>query len=428
MRDLTADVLLACHLANEKCRVVLSPFNNSPFETFRFSPDYLLVNCVRKTNDVFLDRVRKSGIPFGALDTEGGVFVKMEDEGGKPNFIKTLSQNEKVLNGLEDYFVWGRSLFDYLHQHGPFLSSSLRLTGTPRTDVFHPSWTGEKPERTIVLINTSFTLVNPKYQSSKEEAESLINDFGFNRTQVYEALEKQENLIKEFLDTIDELVQRFPEQVFVLRPHPFEGLGIYTDKFNGLKNIKVSSENTVDYWLRRLKALVHFECSTALEAALLGIPAFSLKQFRDLRPIEAVSAVTNYCESRQDLFNKIELCILDRFQHPPAFHSQVHQVIESVYFSNDGLASQRITAQILKRRNLPEEAHTPVVFFWWLFYLLTNTAKLAMGRTLVKESKRFNAKNCLGILEYFKQANMVFFSDINIIQRGCSVILEKRLQ
>jgi len=428
LRDLTCDVLLTGHLLAHNHKVVLTPFDNAPYETFRLAPDYLLVNYVRKNNEHFLKRLTETGIQFGVLDTEGGVFVKMEDEGGKPNFVKTFSDNQTVIKGMVDYFVWGRNIYDFLKKEGPFPPEALRLTGTPRTDVFHPKWTGENPPKDLILVNTSFTLANPKYRSAEAEAEALVSDFGFNEKKVFEALKNQRSFVEIFLQAVEEMAKTFNNETFVVRPHPFEGASLYQTRFRSFGNIEVNSQKTVDFWLRRSKALFHFECSTALEAALLGIPTFSLGGYSHLRPIESVASVTRYCESTDDLLLKFEQVLQGTYQPEASLAVNTAKVTESVYYQFDGRASERISNIIFEKLNVEKTHKKALIYFWRAFYLLRNLVKMLTRKSTVKISKRFNAQQCRDLVSYFSQTQLNLFEKAEVVQSGDSVIFTLKHQ
>lgn len=425
LRDLPGDVLLSCHLSRPDLVVYLVPFDNAPHEIFRIKPDYVLVNYVRKTNEVFLNRLVQAGLKFGVLDTEGGVFVKMEEEGGRPNFVKTYTENKNILDAIADYFVWGRAVYDYLSAHGPIPKKCLRLTGTPRSDVLSNVWQNDSNPREIILINTSFTLGNPKFRTSTEEAEDLINRFKYQRHLVYEVLDQQKVIIQDFIEVTKELSKRFPKQFFVLRPHPFESHDVYLQSLKGIKNVEIRGDNSIDYWLRRTKALFHYECSTAIEASLMGVPAFSLKKYAASRPIEEIARLTDYCMSSEDLFKKIEAVLEASYQAPSHLEDHRKKIVEDVYFKFDGLSSERISQQILNQilghSSMPINQVGVMAHAWFLFYKARNMAKLILKKPVVRDAKKIKIDDVMRSLNSFLISDRLKNKKIQAAQDGDSI-------
>jgi surface carbohydrate biosynthesis protein len=402
LRDLPANTFLAIFLVSKGFDVYLTPFNNAAYETFRLNPDYVLVNYARISNEVFLRRALDAKLNIGVLDTEGGVFVRMEKEGGKPNVVKTFAQNSTVLTGIKDYFVWGKFLFDYLSDNGPFLTKCLHLTGTPRTDMLYYSATIHNHKKDLILLNTSFPLVNPKFSTPENEARVLISKFKYDAEAIMEEVRQQTFLLKRFIETSKNLAACFPNERFVLRPHPFEKIEVYRDALRNRPNIEVSSENTIDYWLARSKALFHFQCSTAIEAALVEVPAFSMRADAHLRSIEAVEKLTDFCDTEEELFTKVGNVLNGKYSKSASLIQNREEVIRDIYFRFDGKASERICEKLVATLKNSEKSNSVKRLFWYAFYGLKNIAKRILGRDLVRKEKRFSVDDVEDLLGKIK--------------------------
>ncbi|PIS10722.1 MAG: hypothetical protein COT73_07815 [Bdellovibrio sp. CG10_big_fil_rev_8_21_14_0_10_47_8] len=425
LRDLPSGVLLAAHLVKKGLNVILTPFDNAPFETFRFCPHYLLVNYARKTNETYMSRVLSARIPLGVLDTEGGVFVKLENEGGKPNFVKTLTENKSVISQLKDYFVWGNFIFDFMKKEWPSAVSALQLMGTPRTDALHSKWAEPHQQREFILINTSFTLINTKFRSSEEEINDLVHRFGYERARLEQEYQVQKKVASEFLATVKKVAEEFPNESFVLRPHPFERHDMYLQEFKDSKNVVVRGDQAIDHWLSQSKALIHYECSTAIEAGLVGVPAFSLKSAAHTRPIEAISLLTDYCESEQDLNEKISQVLNKTYQPPSTFQKNLQQVIETIYYRFDGESSSRIADHLANKISHLEKPSILRSWLWFSFYFFRNLAKKLLGKQLVRDSKKFTLAQVQTSLRRFQAAQETIPKDIRLVQNGDSIILSQ---
>src|SRR5437870_5118836 len=70
-RDLPGLLLVAMRLCRYGATCYLVPFNLRESETWALAPDFVLLNYLRKRNEVFARRLMDAGIQVGVLDTEG---------------------------------------------------------------------------------------------------------------------------------------------------------------------------------------------------------------------------------------------------------------------------------------------------------------------------------------------------------------------
>lgn len=427
LRDLPACVLMAGALAEKGFQAFLISFDNAPQSAFWHEPDYILVNYARVTNEKFLLRLYQSGVAVGILDTEGGVFMRLEKEGGVPNFVKTYSKNPAVNAGIQDYFVWGEEICDFLRSSHYFPSECLRLTGTPRSDILHPSLRVDNPNHDkVILINTSFTLANPKFRSAEAEAEDLVKKFGYSHELVYPTLEAQKILLQKFIQITRDLTRSFPNERFVLRPHPFENHELYRKGLEGISQVEVRGDSTIDEWLSKSKALLHFECSTALEAALMNVPAFSLKESANLRPIEVIAKITHYCENFNDLCAKLHSVLGGTYVKPEALRIEHQKMIQNVYYRFDGQSHLRIANLVQKSilQNQKSKTRAPLLY-WKFFYITKNILKRILGRPLIRKEKSFSRDQVQQLLANFKSVKSPTWNDLQCSQVSNSVFISK---
>lgn len=426
IRDLPASVLVALTLVESGFTVRLVPFDNAGQGTFAANPDYVLVNYARMINETYLWRLQNAGIPIGVLDTEGGVYAKGEPGETAPIVVKTFPYSPSVRNNLSDYFIWGRNLFDYLSVSGHFPSSILRLTGTPRTDVFHPDYSPLVRDRSIILINTSFTLANPKFRSAEAEARDLIEKFNFNADSVMEALDAQRRLLPEFIEMSKNLGKRFPNERFVLRPHPFESGEPYIKGLNGVPNVEMRGDGSIDSWLYRSKALIHFECSTALEACLIDVPTFSIKKNAKFREVEIISEITDYCEDEVELTERLEAVLRGAYKPTLSLAQRRERMIENIYFRFDGKAHLRVRDAIAATLSKQPKAKASVKMFWRTFYFFRNLVRRLAGRAIVRKPKTFTLDDVEVLIRRFRGATNKVGERAEAVQKPFAVEIKSR--
>ena len=80
--------------------------------------------------------------------------------------------------------------------------------------------------------------------------------------------------VERFCDLILKIAKENSFNIIV-RPHPEENENVYKKKFLDFSNIKVTKEKTIDYWIKNSDLIIHNDCTTGIEARLLGKPVFS---------------------------------------------------------------------------------------------------------------------------------------------------------
>jgi hypothetical protein len=74
------------------------------------------------------------------------------------------------------------------------------------------------------------------------------------------------------LPIVPAVSKAFPDHTIIVRPHPAELHETWVNAAEGLSNVKVVFEGTVSPWLLAADAVLHWGCTTGLEAFLMGKP------------------------------------------------------------------------------------------------------------------------------------------------------------
>jgi surface carbohydrate biosynthesis protein len=394
LRDLPACALLAAELA-KRHSVYLTPMSQASNDIFVIRPDLVLLNYLRPTNGPLVIKLIDAGIAYSILDTEGGIFMKLENS-KETTYTMTLVKSPYIRANVSQVFLWGKELFDQLSERKTYPLSRMHCIGTPRMDFYHGSFEDyfgpalrerEKTGRPMILINTSFAGNNPKFSNREKEAAMLVKRFGYTKEFIANLLDQFDLVLKEYIKLTNYLAQAFPRVDFILRPHPFESLEIYKQELGHIPNVKIEGRDTVARWIWESKALIHYECSTALESAFAKRPTFSLSQFKDIRPVEAIRKVTDYCDSFEDMKEKLHEVLAGTYQLSPDLTKNLAEVEKDIYTKVDGMAYYRISEAIHEWFE-----NTPLKKSWLIgyFYFFTQVArsfvkKLVKGRLVPQE-------------------------------------------
>ncbi|HSL81368.1 MAG TPA: surface carbohydrate biosynthesis protein, partial [Thermoanaerobaculia bacterium] len=294
-RDLPGLVLLGSYLARRGATVYLAPMNLQAEELSALAPDLAVLNCLRRTNQATAAALLAAGVRLALLDTEGGVMESTDLYG------RVMADDPELRAGVSRVCFWGERLAGAARREGWYPEEAIRVTGAPRFDLYAPPWRRAALARLgadrgvdgpRILVNSSFTLANPRFKRPEEESEMLVRRLGLDPEAVRRRLAAERAGLEGFLALADRLPRRFPEVTFVYRPHPFERVETYRSLVGSHRNLQVVAEGTVDGWLLGSSALIQLSSTTAVEAALAGVPSLStdwLPTWHRLEPVEAVS-------------------------------------------------------------------------------------------------------------------------------------------
>lgn len=237
---------------------------------------FLAHNARQKSEN--LDRVKKFGHHILVLDEEA--LVRQSDE----IFLKKHPRGafdyvDHILTwGEDDRALWDRSGFD--------LHCDLSVVGNPRVDVMRkevqPIYADTVSQirsrfGQYVLLNTNFPTVNNLTPQGggvrlsewgrQGDGQRIERDFLGNKRAMYEKV----------LDIVRPLAKAIAPLTLVVRPHPNEDHEPWQRAVSGLPNAHAVFEGGVVPWLLGSRALVHNNCTTAVEAAVLGIPILNFR-------------------------------------------------------------------------------------------------------------------------------------------------------
>lgn len=265
-RDLEGLVLVAAHLAKKNFEVLLIPMYKQRFVAKSQKVDIIVLNYLRPNNlETFLD-FKRVGIKVAVLDTEGIA-------GGNFEEFANYVCKTKMTQLIDLYMFWGAGQLNAVQQRKNYLPKKTVITGSPRHDFFVEPWVqtidNKACHSNFVLFNTNFPIVNPKFSSDKEDEYKTMLDVGFTPETARNVVKQNMAAFVGMKKLFRTLAEALPGQNFILRPHPFENADGYKE-LEEFQNIKVVQSGSVNSWILSSFALVHLNCTTAIEASLVG--------------------------------------------------------------------------------------------------------------------------------------------------------------
>ena len=259
---------------------------------------------------------------YNTIKFSNGLMVEIQEEGNisKNYDVLILVHNNPSAKLFSLIFTWGNSPKKVIENNCPNLNySNIKATGHPSFDLLHQNLIGYykalfnsnyniKPN--YILINTNFGIYNgySNYEESQKINNNLKELYNEDKKKEWLEIEKlQGKVLFEFLKMIKVLSKSFPQKKIIIRPHPMEKMEIYKKEFKEFNNIEIIREGSAREWIVNSEAVIHYDCSTGIEALIARKNVISFCPFYDEKivaklPIE-ISTKFNHIE---DLVNFIK--------------------------------------------------------------------------------------------------------------------------
>ena len=281
-RDLPGLVYLKLLLErHHECAVRIASFHAAEEETLLFRPHLVVFNNMFGSAHVTRSkRFREMGIATAVLPTEGWAPY---DE-----VAMYFAGKFTDLSSVALHFVWSERVRRRMVELGTLPRERVVVSGVPRFDFYRPPLCDlfqskahfcreyELPaERPIVSLATNFSTAKFS-QANQSFLEADWKNLGFSELsragdpQGWARMEWQSREI--MLGVMKEVIHRFPELSFVIKPHPAEDVEIYHAFIRGLGGTNVRLVGGKYIWDLLNATDLHLSrgCTTGIEAWFLN--------------------------------------------------------------------------------------------------------------------------------------------------------------
>ena len=277
-RELDGKLLLALLAAARGMRVILGGRQALHHRLPRLPTSIYLAKGIRTGNRVMFGIAERLGHVIVALDEEA--LIRFSDEALLLMFDPVSFNRPRLL------YAWGRSNADLWRRYPGYGGAPILEVGNPRVDVLLPRLRGYwDPEVArlrarhgrFVLLSSNFSLVNhfiPDHirfrvatGAPAERTQALRGGIRGHKAVIFEHMKA----------LVPKLAAAIRPAVLVIRPHPSENARTWQEVGAGQENVRVEHEGPIAPWLAAASALVHNGCTSGVEAAILGTPAFAYR-------------------------------------------------------------------------------------------------------------------------------------------------------
>lgn len=250
--------------------VVLGPSFEIRHALEIIKPDIHITKDPGDGNIEFFKQMDDAGVTVCGLDTEGAVFESMD---------QFAINKTELLNHIDAFYAWGEKPANAVRKHYSG-TDKIHVTGNPRFDLLHPNRRFIYKERAKTLIEKygQFILINGNFSSANPWSEKLIN----SSEEVYDPssssrISYNNRIFHLFIEVIYHLQTEFPETHIVIRPHPSEENETYEAAFRKYEHIHVEDARDVRDWIAGSSVVIHHDCTTGIESAMMGTPVVSYR-------------------------------------------------------------------------------------------------------------------------------------------------------
>src|SRR6218665_153320 len=272
-RELEGVFLTALKLAEKGNEVYIGPkFELDYMMLSRIKPDVYIGTRADKFSFPIFQTLRNSGTAVTVVDTEGAPVIEYRYR------IRHLREGMKL---IDTFFAWGSRGKQILLEEKLIDEDKIVVSGAPWFDLQEIKSLYDKDIEKIkrkypdsyILFNSKLFGVNHKVKEA-QDMYARVNK---------EAVPYYRQLFINLSDNLKKLVDSFPDQQFVIRPHPLENLSFYEDFFRGYENVNVDNSMNVRGWILASKMVMHNSCTTGLEAAILKKPVVTSQELKNDR-------------------------------------------------------------------------------------------------------------------------------------------------
>ena len=256
-------------------------------------------------------KIIKNGHLITSIDEESGLaeHVGYERFSQKRYSCDTLQQASAA-------FGWGRDDTAAIKSVYPDYADKAYMTGSPRVDVCLPPFREYcatpkgMPDRPYLLIPSNMGLANGA-RSFKDvvrrdraagyyERDPDMFRLRFGR------ISEEYKLMRYFVEAVQMLSTASSEFDIVVRPHPVEDVDAWKAFLEGVPNVHVIREGSINAWIHNAFAVMHNGCTTAFESTISGKPVITYKPFEQEYELIEPNRLGTMVSNLDDLKNVVE--------------------------------------------------------------------------------------------------------------------------
>jgi surface carbohydrate biosynthesis protein len=200
-------------------------------------------------------------------------------------FLKDYNITEKQYFPFKKIFCWGERDTEGYAQFFPQYKNRFINTGSPRAELWTPRFKALLEDCQIsalspyILVVTNFSwLMGRKHMSEwllDQIDLELLNSVDREQN-LFDYIEEDYVIALRIIMAVKHLSHRHPSVRIVVRPHPIDNREYWTHIFKNNENITIApNTDSISGWIANASVVIQNGCTSAVEAAIQGIPIIS---------------------------------------------------------------------------------------------------------------------------------------------------------
>ncbi len=291
-----------------------------------FNNGVYFYKSINQTDTKHILKIKEKKNMYIVLDEEGGFTYLLDSE--IKHFISYRS-SEKNVSLIDKFFNWGK--FDYNHylKKYPKFKKKFLISGGIRFEVCKKSIVQKLYKDQIKDIKnkygSNYTLIISSHgvTSLNELKRFLKSDehfIGFktkkDKRERYKVLFELYKLNKDFKSLLILILKKFPNQKFILRPHPSEDLKDWnkflSKNLKVTKNILINSKNDLNALIFNSNGMINSKSASSIHTLIQDKPVISyVPKFLKHEP-RLVDSLGYYSKTKNDVIKNFKKAIVNK--------------------------------------------------------------------------------------------------------------------
>jgi surface carbohydrate biosynthesis protein len=443
IRDILWRLLLSVELANEGITSVIgtgvrfSDWINSSNNTLIFGRLPRNKGC-SGLGDPILNMIRKGNSNLYYLHDEGGYYSKSIYKGSvsRSHILQCASHPS-----VKKIFFWGHLQERIAKSVAPLVKNKFVIIGAPRFDLYHKPYsdisnylndideTNIKLEKYILIctrggsINNSSSHPLPISKKARDNIKyGLSSDKEVERIMFGKWAKHSIDSVL-MIKAISRLLIRFPDELFVIRPHPGEGKSLYEDAFDEYENVKIINNEDLAVAINSSKFIIANECTSGLEAIMAGREFINFRPsscFLDEYAVHGLSRLGQIATDESSLIDLVDFNLRSQLKSSK-LHSQRH-IVKNLYAAS----IPTIVDEVTDYCNKSEDIKSYVLLNGTIKYKIYNQVRRILGRESVKYRDLKLPNNYIAMLLTYICKNNFVKKNIDISYKDGAVIVSPK--
>jgi surface carbohydrate biosynthesis protein len=288
VRELEGRTLLALAAAERGHRVLIGSKSDTLVPAFqgKLPPGIVHMKSLTPSEQMIdqLQQLKNKGFLVTSQDEESGLLDESYEK------FANIRYGHDSLALADAVFGWGEFDVACLRKTYPSDASKMIPTGSPRVDFWRTDFQDyfQLDEKLIKWQDKPYLLVVSNFGSVIRSNKiwnvmARLREAGyFDRDPEMELFEYEYSgymlqLIGHFVKMIRALAEAYPDVQILIRPHPVEAEDAWDKMIGPYPNVHVFRDGTISAWIRGARAIIHNGCTSALEAAVSGVPRIAYR-------------------------------------------------------------------------------------------------------------------------------------------------------